>query len=222
MNLVKFNMLKEQITNSIVPLLDELRNEKTKSIQHICESFVVTTNDGIECVKSAFNEICSSNPDIRGRIDVFDKLEFNIVNDLSVKGVTLLLFLEKDKYRFDHPDINRFYQDYPEFFTGIFEERDDDESNKFIGRLFGVITLIKEKIAHFGTIKTKSIDGICIDFIPDVIGKVNREGLKCKAIEQKISDDTENVYFFIYEIECEAMNKQIETLERRSSIRLVK
>lgn len=30
-----------------------------------------------------------------------------------VKGVTLLLFLDKDKDRFDHPDINRFYAHYP-------------------------------------------------------------------------------------------------------------
>lgn len=215
----EINEFKKEIADSITPLLDDLRNEKIHSIR---SSFTIATNREIEAIKSVLKEISDSNTDICGRIDVFDKLEFNIVNDLSVKGVTLLLFLEKDKYRFDHPDINRFYSDYPEFFTGIFEERDDDESNKFIGRLFGVITLIKEKIAHFGTIKTKSIDGICIDFIPDVIDKVNREGLKCKAIEQKISDDTENVYFFIYEIVCEAMNKQIETLERRSSIRLVK
>jgi hypothetical protein len=46
--------------------------------------------------------------------------------------------------------------------------------------------------------------------------------LKCKAVENVIGNDSEYVYFFIYETECEAMNKQIQSLERRSSIRLVK
>ena len=156
---------------------------------------------------------------------MFDNLGITIngIDELtlgSVKGVTLLLFLDKDKDRFDHSDINRFYAEYPEFYTGIFEDR--DESNQFISGLLSVITSIKEKNANFGLIKTKSIDGICDDFIPDVIDKVEQEGLKCKAIEHVVSDNAEHVYFFIYETECKAMNKQIEVLERRSSLRLVK
>ena len=158
---------------------------------------------------------------------MFDNLRITIngIDELnlgSVKGVTILLFLDKDKDRFDHPDINRFYAEYPEFYTGIFEDRDEDKSNQFISGLLSVITSVKEKNANFGLIKTKSIDGICNDFIPDVVDKVEQEGLKCKAIEHVVSDNAEHVYFFIYETECKAMNKQIEVLERRSSLRLVK
>ena len=79
----------------------------------------------------------------------------------------------------------------------------------------------KEENLPFGYVKTRSIDEICDDFIPDVVDKVEREGLKCKAIEHIVSDDEEYVYFFIYETECEDMNKQIEVLERRGSIRLL-
>lgn len=227
MNLVEINTLKEELVNSITPLINDLQDESKNNVQSICEAFVVTTDDEIECVKLVLNEICSSNPDIRGRVDVFDDMGITIdtINELSistVKGLTLLLFLDKDKDRFDHPDINRFYAEYPEFFTGAFAERDGDESNKFIGSLFSVITSIKEKNANFGLIKTKSIDGICNDFIPDVVDKVEREGLKCKSVEHVVSDNAEQVYFFIYETECEEMNKQIEVLERRSFIRLVK
>ena len=227
MNLVEINALKEELVNSIAPSLNDLRDESKHNVQSICEAFAVTTDDEIECVKLVLNEICSSNPDIRGRVDVFDNLGITIngIDELtlgSVKGVTLLLFLDKDKDRFDHSDINRFYAEYPEFYTGMFDDRDEDKSNQFISGLLSVITSIKEKNANFGLIKTKSIDGICNDFIPDVVDKVEREGLKCKAIEHVVSDNAEHVYFFIYETECKAMNKQIEVLERRSSLRLVK
>ena len=225
MNLVEINALKEELVNSIAPLLNDLRDESKNNVQSICEAFAVTTDDEIECVKLVLNEICSSNPDIRGRVDVFDDLGITIngIDELtlgSVKGVTLLLFLDKYKDRFDHPDINRFYAEYPEFYTGIFEDR--DESNQFISGLLSVITSIKEKNANFELIKTKSTDGICNDFIPDVIDKVEQEGLKCKAIEHVVSDNAEYVYFFIYETECEEMNKVIKVLERRNSLRLVK
>lgn len=220
MNLMEINRLKEKLVNSILPLLDDLRDENKKDVQSICASFVVTTNDEIECMRLVMDEICSSNPDIRGRIDVFDNLEFSIVDGISVGGIVLLLFLNKDKDRFDHPDINRFYAEYPEFFTGNFDE--DDDSNQFIGDLLSTIVAVKEKSAHFGCLKTKSIDGIYDDFIPDVIDKVEREGLKCKAIKHTMSNNTEYVYFFIYETECEAMNKQIQSLEQRSVMRLVK
>lgn len=218
MNLVEINTLKEELVNSIAPLLNDLRDESKSNVQSICEAFAVTTDDELECVKLVLNEICSSNPDIRGRVDVFDNLGITIngIDELnlgSVKGVTLLLFLDKNKDRFDHRDINRFYSEYPEFYTGMFEDRDEDNTNQFISGLLSVITSIKEKNANFGLIKTKSIDGICNDFIPDVVYKVEREGLKCKVIEHVVSDNVEYVYFFIYGVECEEMNKQIEVLD---------
>ena len=222
MNLVEINKLKEELVNSVLPSLDDIRDENKKDDLFICTSFVVTTNDEIECAKLALKEICSSNPDIKGRVDVFDNLVYSVINGEHVKGITLLLFLDKDKDRFDHPDINRFYVDYPEFFTGIFKEADEDESNQFIRDFLGVIISVKEKSIHFGCMKTRSTDGICNDFIPDIIDKVEREGLKCKAIEHVISNNTEYVYFFIYETECEAMNVQIQSLEQRSAMRLVK
>ena len=217
MNLVEINALKEELVNSIAPSLNDLRNESKNNVQSICEAFTVTTDDEIECVKLVLNEICSSNPNIRGRVDVFDNLgiDINIADELNlgpVKGVTLLLFLDKDKDRFDHRDINRFYVAYPEFYTGIFEDRDEGKSNQFISGLLNVITSIKEKNANFGFIKAKSIGGICNDAIPDVVDKVEQEGLKCKAIEHVVSDNVEHVYFFIYETECKEMNKQIEAL----------
>ena len=114
MNLVEINTLKEELVNSIAPSLNDLRDESKNNVQSICEAFAVTTDDEIECVKLVLNEICFSNPDVRGRVDVFDNLGITIngIDELtlgSVKGVTLLLFLDKDKDRFDHRDINRFY-----------------------------------------------------------------------------------------------------------------
>ena len=221
MNLVEINILKDKLVDYIIPFLDDLRDSK-KEVNTICKSFAVTTNDEIECVKLALNEICSSNQDITGRVDVFDDLQFNIARVNPVKGVVLLLFLDKNKDRFNHPDINRFYVEYPEFYTGVFEERNGDDTNKFIGWLLATILSVKEENLPFGYVKTRSIDGICNDFIPDVVDKVEREGLKCKAIEHIVSDDEEYVYFFIYEAKSEEMNKQIEVLERRGTIRLVK
>lgn len=228
-NMNKFaeiNMAKNEIVDSILPLLDDLRNGSKKGVKvnNICKSFLAAENVEIECVKIALNEICSSNPDILGRVDVFDTwgTGLNITDDgldlEQIKGITITLFLDKDKSILDHPDIDRFYSQYPVYYTGKF----NDESNEFFGVLFDSILAVKEKRAPFRLIETKSIDGICSDFIPDVVGEVEREGLKCKAIENMTSDNEEYVYFFIYETECEEMIKQMEPLERRSYIGLVK
>lgn len=216
----KFNVWwKDRLVNTIVPLLDDLRDSNKKEVNSICRSFVFMKNDDCECtantIKLALGEICDSNPDIQGRVDVFDKIYGE-----SVKGVTFLLFLKKDKDKFDYPDINRFYAEYPEFYTKIFNE--EDIHNKFFEVLFESILAVKEKYIPFRLIQTKSIDGICSDFISNMIDKVKREGLKCKAIENMTSNNEEYVYFFIYETETEEMNKLIEPLERRSSFRLVK
>jgi hypothetical protein len=196
--------------------LPKLFDENNKEVQAIKIAFTIGSIQEEECIKMIMKEIYSSNPDIRGRLDIFD---ISIGEGKSVKGAVALLFLNKDKDRFDYRDINRFYAEYPEFFT---ENFDNNDLNQFIGVLLGTIVSVKERSAHFGSIATKSIDGICNDFIPDVINKVEREGLKCKAVENVIGNDAEYVYFFIYETETEEMNKQIESLERRSSIRLVK
>lgn len=222
----EINMAKNAIVDSILPLLDDLRDDSKKEVNNICRSFLAVENAEIECVKMVLNEICSSNPDILGRVDVFDTrgIGFNIADDRldlgKIKGITITLFLDKDKDILDHPDINRFYAQHPKFFTGIFDE--EDSTNKFFGALFDSILAVKEKREQFRLIETKSIDGIYSDFIPDVVDKVEREGLKCKAIENMTSNNEEYVYFFIYETECEAMIKQIEPLERRSYFRLVK
>lgn len=216
----KFSVIisaKNEIVDSITPLLDDLRDESKKEANRICVAFVINENDTykIDCFKLALKEVCDSNPDILGRVDVFDE-----IYEGPVKGVTMLLFLEKDKDIFDHPDIDRFYAEYPEFYTEIFGEK--DIHNEFFRTLFESILAVKEKCLPFRLIKTKSIDGICKDFIPDMIDKVEREGLKCKAIEHTISDNVDYVDFFIYETETEEMNKLIEPLEKRSSLRLVK
>ena len=220
----EINMVKNEIVDSILPLLDDLRNASKKEVNNICKSFLAVENIEIECIKMALNEICSSNPGILGRVDVFDiwGIGFNITDDGldlgQIKGITITLFLDKDKSILDHPDIDRFYSQYPVYYTGKF----NDENNEFFGVLFDSILAVKEKCAPFRLIETKSIDGICSDFIPDVVGGVEREGLKCKAIENMTSNNEEYVYFFIYETECEEMIKQIEVLERRSSLRLVR
>ena len=97
-----------------------------------------------------------------------------------------------------------------------------ERTDQFFEVLFESILAVKEKYIPFRLIQTKSIDGICSDFISNMIDKVKREGLKCKAIENMTSNNEEYVYFFIYETETEEMNKLIEPLERRSSFRLVK
>jgi hypothetical protein len=196
MNLVEFNRLKEKLENSIIPLLDDLRDE-SKMVFNICVSTVINTNDEIDCMRLAMNEVCSSNPDIRGRLDTFD---IDVGEGKSDKGLVLLLFLDKDKDRFDYPNINRFYAEYPEYFTGNFDE-DDYESNQFIGDLLSAIIAVKERSARFGRIEAKSTDGFRDDFIPEIIDKVEREGLKCKAIKHTIPNTIEYVYFFIYETE---------------------
>ena len=216
MNLIEFNQVKNRIVKMINQTLPKLFDENNKEVQAIKIAFTIGSIQEEECIKMIMKEIYSSNSDIRGRLDIFD---ISIGEGKSVKGAVALLFLNKDKDRFDYRDINRFYAEYPEFFTKNF---DNNDLNQFIGGLLGTIVSIKEKCAHFGRIETKSIDGICNDFIPDVINKVEREGLKCKAVENVIGNDAEYVYFFIYETECEAMNKQMQSLERRSSLRLVK
>ena len=55
----------------------------------------------------------------------------------------------------------------------------------------------------------------------EVVDKIETEGLKCKVIKKNELDRV-YVYFFMYETECEEMNKLIEVLERRNSLRLVK
>lgn len=56
-------------------------------------------------------------------------------------------------------------------------------------------------------------------FVSAIVNKIEEDGLKCKVIERKI-DDMDNVraYFFIYENECEEMNKMIQYLEKSFSM----
>ena len=56
-----FNKIKDELLNSLVPLLDKLRNVKNYQIR---VSFVVSENFQIEAMKSAVYKICSDNPDI--------------------------------------------------------------------------------------------------------------------------------------------------------------
>ena len=207
------NMIKNGLVDEIQTLLDDLRNEKTYSIR---ESYVVSTDAEIEGMDLAISEICSNNPDIHGRVDVINGLDYSSNINLCepVKGVTVLLFLHKYQDRFDHPDIDRFYAQYPEFCTGCF----DEEYNKYFSTLLETILAVKEKSIPFKLIQTKLIDGICNDSVFDVVDKVEREGLKYKAMEYPVSDDTYYVYFFIYETECEEMNKMIQYLEKSFSM----
>ena len=224
----EINMVKNEIVDSILPLLDDLRNGSKKGVKvnNICKSFLVVENAEIECVKIALNEICSSNPDILGRVDVFDTwgTGLNITDDgldiEQIKGVTITLFLDKDKSILDHPDIDRFYSQCPVYYTGKF----DDESNKFFGALFDSILAVKEKRTLFSYLKS-SISEDQIEIISKAAGRVEEEGLeyKVKVAKRKTSNDMKDVYFFIYKTtECEKMIKQVEPLERRSSFRLVK
>ena len=210
------NMIKNDLVDEIQTLLDDLRNEKTYSIR---ESYVVSTDAEIEGMDLAISEICSNNPDICGRVDVINGLErsSNINLCEPVKGVTILLFLDKDKDRFDHPDINRFYAQYPEFCTGCF----DEEYNKYFSSLLDNILAIKEKMILFSYLKLKLSKENKSLLVSDTLDKIKMEGLKCKVIKQKVSN-AEYAYFFMYETEYEEMNKQIEPLERRSFLRLVK
>lgn len=130
----EFNMWwGNRLVNTVVPLLDDLRDESKKEVNNICRSFVFMKNDTYkndlielaEAIKLALDEICDSNPDIRGRVDVFD-LEDAIDKTYEVpaeaKGIVWLLFLDKDKNKYDHPDIDRFYAEHPEFYTGYFDD----------------------------------------------------------------------------------------------------
>ena len=210
------NMIKNGLVDEIQTLLDDLRNEKTYSIR---ESYVVSTDAEIEGMDLAISEICSNNPDICGRVDVINGLELSGNINLSepVKGVTILLFLHKYQDRFDHPDIDRFYAQYPEFCTGCF----DEEYNKYFSSLLDNILAVKEKMIPFSYIKLKLSKNNNDELVSDTVDKIEMEGLKCKVIKQKVSN-AEYAYLFMYEIEYEEMNKQIEPLERRSSLRLVK
>ena len=219
----EINMAKNEIVDSILPLLDDLRDDSKKEVNNICKSFLAVENVEIECVKMALNEICSSDPDILGRVDVFDTrgIGFNIVDDgldlEQIKGVTITLFLDKDKSILDHPDIDRFYSQYPAYYTGKF----DDESNKFFGVLFDSILAVKEKRAPFSHLKL-SISADQNETISKAVDKIEEEGLKYKVIKRKTLNNMKDVYFFIYKTRCEEMSRIIEVLKRRISIRLVK
>lgn len=210
------NTIKNDLVDEITSLLDDLRNEKTYSIR---ESYVVSTDAEIEGMDLAISEICSNNPDICGRVDVINGLERSSNINLSepVKGVTILLFLHKYQDRFDHPDIDRFYAQYPEFCTGCF----DEEYNKYFSSLLDNILAVKEKMILFSYVKLKLSKDNNEFLVSDTLDKIKMEGLKCKVIKQKVSN-AEYAYLFMYETEYEEMNKQIEPLERRSFLRLVK
>ena len=102
--------------------------DKKNTIIHDLSNRKLFPNSKIKYEKLALKEICDLNSDIRGRVDVFDHLNFDKETIIvghppvkgPVKGITITLFLDKDKDRFDHPDINRFYAHYPEFYTGLF------------------------------------------------------------------------------------------------------
>lgn len=218
-----FNKIKDELLYSLVPLLDKLRNVKNYQIRL---SFVVSENFQIEAMKSAVNKICSDNPDILGRVDVFDDFEIDsssIIDEVyegPVKGVTILLFLDKDKDIFDHPDINRFYVKHPEFYTGNFNKEDTNNTNAIFSDILYKILYIREKFVPFD-ITAISLPIDKIEFVSKVVDKIETEGLKCKVIKKNELDRV-YVYFFMYETECEEMNKLIEVLERRNSLRLVK
>lgn len=126
----EFNMMwKNSLVDHITPLLDDLRDSNKKEVNNICRSFVFMENDDCECtantIKLALDEICDSNPDICGRVDVFD-LEDTIDEEYKIpagaKGLVWILFLEKDKDRYDHPDIDRLYIEHPQCYTGYFDD----------------------------------------------------------------------------------------------------
>ena len=86
--------------------------------------------------------------------------------------------------------------------------------------IFLVIFYIQEKFVPFDlTAISLPIDKI--EFVSEVVDKIETEGLKCKVIKKNELDRV-FVYFFMYETECEEMNKVIEVLKRRNFLRLVK
>ena len=156
---------------------------------------------------------------------MFDDFEIDssIIDEMyegPVKGVTILLFLDKDKDIFDHPNINRFYIQHPQFYTGNFNKEDTNNTNDIFSDVLYKILYIQEKFEPFDlTAISLPIDKI--EFVSKVVDKIETEGLKCKVIKKNELDRV-FVYFFMYETKCEEMNKVIEVLERRNSLRLVK
>ena len=214
--------LEEKINNkladSLIPLLDILRNNKESNT--ICKSFVVDTDDEIRGINLAVDKICSSNPDIKGRVDVFDHLNLDketiIIGHPPVKGpvngTTITLFLDKDKDRFDHPDINRFYAHYPEFYTGLFNQnsRNDNALNWFIKRLFVTIITMEERSAHFGYIKLEesTVNYYGRSFVLDkLVDKIEWGRFKYRVMSLTMRK-TEYLHFLIYDHEPE--DKEIE------------
>ena len=135
MNAEKINKLKNDIINYIIPLLDDLRDENKKEVDNIRISFVFTKNDiykyktsPIELantIKLALDEIRRYNPDIRRRVDVFDlddAIDKTCEIPVEDKGIVWILFFDKDRDRYDHPDIDRLYAEHPEFYTGYFDD----------------------------------------------------------------------------------------------------
>lgn len=209
-----FNKIRNELLNSLVPLLDKLRNVKNYQIRL---SFVVSENFQIEAMKSAVYKICSDNPDILGRIDVFDDFEIDssIIDEMyegPVKGVTILLFLDKDKDRFDHPDINRFYAQYPEFYTGLFNQnsRNDNTLNWFIKKLFSTIITMEERSARFGYLKLEEsiVNYYGSLFVLDkLVDKIEWGRFKYRVMRLEMRK-TEYLHFLIYDHEPE--DKEIE------------
>lgn len=210
--------LEEKINNklvdSLIPLLGILR--KSKETNTICKSFAVDTNDEIRGINLAVEQICSSNPDIGRRVDVFDHLNLDketiIIGHPPVKGITVTLFLDKDKDRFDHPDINRFYARYPEFYTGLFNQnsKNDNTLNLFIARLFRTIITMEERSAHFGYIKLEEsiVNYYGRSFILDkLVDKIEWGRFKYRVMSLTMRK-TEYLHFLIYDHEPE--DKEIE------------
>jgi len=216
------NEFKNDIVYHIAPFLNDLRDENKKDANNICVSFSINAddNDRIECIEAAMKEICDANPDIRGGVDVFDKLYGELV-----KGVTLYLHLANDKHVFSLTELNKLYAHYPEFYAEIFDAEDDN--GKFFEVLSDSISTVKEKRVPFKLIQTKLVDGICNDSVFDATDKIEREGLKYQVreyplIENAVSHNIDYyVYFFVYETKCEEIDRMREVLERRIVVRLV-
>lgn len=109
--------------------LDVLRDNKNKA-ECMIHSVMLKMNDNtkIYALKLALKEICDSNPEFKARVDVFYHLGENAIDKtyankmLEFKGVTWVLFFKKVKDKYDHPDIDRFYSEHPQFYTGYFDD----------------------------------------------------------------------------------------------------
>lgn len=216
------NEFKNDIVNHITPLLKDLRDKNKKDANNICVSFSLNANDNrrIESIESAMKEICDANPDIRGGVNVFDKLYGELV-----KGVILYLYLANDTYAFSFSELDRLYAHYPEFYAEIFDAVYDN--NKFFEALSDSISAVKEKRVPFKLIQAKLVDGICNDSVFDAMDKVEQEGLKYQALEYPLIENSLShnvdyyVYFFIYETKCKEIDRMRAVLERRIVARLV-